>query len=113
MPAGLRFDVVYNAANVQLVVAEIPMGLPGDYNEDGTVNAADYAVWRDNVGAVAGTLPNDVDGGVIGAAQYNTWVANFGNSGSGSGNDSAVPEPSIVVLLMGIAVAFGLRRFRR
>ena len=35
----------------------------GDYNDDGSVNAADYTVWRNNVGAQHGTLPNDINGG--------------------------------------------------
>lgn len=43
--------------------------LAGDYNDDGNVDAADYTVWRDAVGAVEGTLPNDIDGGIIGSAQ--------------------------------------------
>ena len=33
-------------------------GLLGDYNNDGTVNAADYPVWRDNLG-LAIALPNE------------------------------------------------------
>ena len=64
----------------------------------------------DNVGAVAGTLENDIDGGVIGAAQYDTWVANFGNSSSGSGNDAAVPEPSTIALLAALTMVLGLHR---
>lgn len=52
--------------------------LAGDYNADGTVGIADYVVWRDNLGAPAGTLPNDVDGTIIGQRQYATWKANFG-----------------------------------
>ena len=41
-------------------------------------------VWRKNVGAAAGTLPNDTDGGPIGLAQYNTWRAHFGQASIGS-----------------------------
>jgi hypothetical protein len=59
--------------------------LQGDYNDDGTVNAADYAVWRD------GGSPDDTQAG------YDLWKANFGNSGSGSGS-AAVPEPTGVVI---------------
>lgn len=54
--------------------------LPGDYNNDGVVDAADYTQWRNNLGAPEGTMPNDIDGGVIGAAQYATWKANFGDA---------------------------------
>jgi hypothetical protein len=55
-----------------------PPAQVGDYNSNGLVDAADYTRWRDNLGAPAGTLPNDADGGVIGQAQYDTWKANFG-----------------------------------
>lgn len=72
-------------------------GLAGDYNEDGTVDAADYTLWRDNVGAPAGTLGNDTDGGVIGQAQYNTWVQNFGMTAPSS---LSVPEPTATTLLL-------------
>ena len=56
----------------------------GDYNNDGEVNLADYTVWRNNLGAPEGTLPNDPNSGAIGVDQYNTWHSNFGMTGSGS-----------------------------
>ena len=59
------------------------LGLSGDYNGDGTVNAIDYTVWRDG---------NSPDSSVAG---YNTWVANFGNSSI----SAAIPEPSSLLLL--------------
>ncbi len=67
--------------------------LPGDYNGDNNVNAADYVLWRKNNGTQAG---------------YNQWRDNFGQSlGNGVGaNDSAnaaVPEP-ITIALLGLAV---------
>lgn len=88
-------------------------GLPGDYNANGTVDAADYTLWRDTLGAPAGTLPNDVDGGVIGMAQYDTWKANFGiSSGGGSVATIAVPEPATLVLPMLALAGWCLRRGR-
>ena len=48
--------------------------LPGDYNFDGTVDAADYVVWCKNNGT-NNTLPNDPIGGMIGPAHYNQWCA--------------------------------------
>lgn len=50
----------------------------GDYNGDDVVDLADYVVWRDNLGAPEGTLPNDPNTGAIGSLQYDTWKANFG-----------------------------------
>jgi hypothetical protein len=80
----------------------ISTSMPGDYNDDGRVDVADYVTWRNNTGAPAGTLPNDPTGMDIGPAQYNLWVTNYG---PGSGNDfaTAVPEPATILL---VAIAF-------
>ena len=87
-------------------------GLPGDYNNNGTVDAADYILWRKNgggpddyetwhahFGQSAGVIQGDFnnDGSVDAAdyvvwrkndgseAGYNTWRTNFGRTaGSGS-----------------------------
>jgi hypothetical protein len=80
-------------------------GLPGDYNGDGKVDAADYVVWRKNPAGFGGD-----------PAGYNTWRTNFGRtSGSGSGvGSSAVPEPGTAALLILSFVAFAGRRcFRK
>jgi hypothetical protein len=70
-------------------------GLAGDYNGDGSVDAADYVVWRENPGAFGGD-----PGG------YNTWRMNFdAPDGAGSGfGASPVPEP-VALLLAAIAMA--------
>ena len=39
----LTFDVVYNLKSVVLQVVEV---LPGDYNQNGAVDAADYVLWK-------------------------------------------------------------------
>jgi hypothetical protein len=97
---------------------ESAVGLPGDYNDDGAVDAADYVVWRKHEGTTT-ALPNDPDGGTVGSNQYNTWRANFGtSSGSGGGSASgsaSVPEPTSVALLffeLAICAAAQLRRPR-
>jgi len=74
--------------------------LAGDYNNDGAVDAADYTVWRNHLGAPAGSLLNDVDGGKIGTTQYATWRANFGASVMATANGIQAPEPSTLLLLM-------------
>jgi hypothetical protein len=79
--------------------------LLGDFSGDGHVDAADYVVWRKNMGQPSGTLPNDNTGATIGDDQYKLWRSNIGNpaasSGSGMGaNGNAAPEPSSIALLM-------------
>jgi rhamnogalacturonan endolyase len=51
--------------------------LPGDYSDDGVVDAGDYSVWRDAMGSYA-VLPNDTTPSSVSQADYDLWVANFG-----------------------------------
>jgi hypothetical protein len=77
------------------------VGIPGDYNLNGTVDAADYVVWRKT--------------GINGSTGYDTWGTHFGEtggSGSGAIADAAVPEPSTLVLLMFAAIGWCFRRGR-
>jgi hypothetical protein len=73
-------------------------GLPGDFNEDGTVDAADYVVWRDNLGSLV-SLPNDDTPGVT-VADYDVWKAHFGESAAGALSVANIPEPSTQVTLL-------------
>lgn len=84
--------------------------LPGDYNSDGTVDAADYTVWRDAVGAPAGTLPNDTSGGAIGQPQYLAWSSNYGATSDTASVLDAVPEPTALTLLCAASVFLPRRR---
>jgi CSLREA domain-containing protein len=67
--------------------------LAGDYNGNGTVDAADYVVWRKALGQ-SGIPPfsgadGDGDGDVT-QNDYNVWRANFGNSLPPRGRASAL-----------------------
>ena len=92
-------------------VITLNFGVPGDYNGNGTVDAADYVLWRKG-----GPLLNEVDTpGTVNAADYTAWRARFGNaagSGAGVGVNAAVPEPTTLVLLMFAAADWSLRRRR-
>ena len=62
-----------------------PPFLPGDYNDNHVVDAADYTVWRDNLDSMA-TLPNDETPGWVMMDDYDVWKMHFGESAdSGSG----------------------------
>jgi hypothetical protein len=68
--------------------------LAGDFNQNGTVDAADYTTWRNGLGSI------------YNQGDYEVWKSHFGESGSGSGaagsasaGASAVPEPATVMLL--------------
>lgn len=83
--------------------------LPGDYNDDGVVDAADYAVWRDQLGGAA-ALPNDDTLGVD-MDDYDRWVSNFGQSLLGAAAGVVVAEPSSAILVL-ISAAYMRRRVR-
>jgi hypothetical protein len=81
------------------VRVEFISGAPGDYNADGTTDAADYVVFQKNVGTVS-TLPNDPNvGTVIDDDQYNTWMSNFGESGGAVLGSAEINTPSGPALL--------------
>jgi T5SS/PEP-CTERM-associated repeat protein len=103
IPNGMGWTIVYTSVSVFLNVQSAP--LIGDYNNNGTVDAADYIVWRESEGTTT-SLPNDNGiGGTIGQAHYNLWRAHFGQTASsgataGFSNSTAVPEPPSLMLLM-------------
>jgi hypothetical protein len=62
--------------------------IPGDYNNNGAVDAADYVVWRKNDGTQQG---------------YDIWRANFGrtaDTGAAAGANAAVPEPTALAVFV-------------
>ena len=68
-------------------------GVVGDYNSDGVVNAADYVVWRGNIGA-SGLIHRDPENsGPVGVADYLSWRENFGRATSSAGAGTSIPEP--------------------
>jgi hypothetical protein len=81
------------------------VGVQGDYNNNGIVDAADYVLWRNG-----GPLQNEVDTvGTVNEADYNAWRARFGNT-SNPGAGSAVPEPAAWLLALVSLSAIGMRR---
>jgi hypothetical protein len=100
LPAGLMWDLDIGATSVVLNVLGSLPGVPGDFNGNNVVDAADYVLWRNG-----GPLMNDPTQGVQ-PEDYAFWRSRFGQmSGSGSFAAEAVPEPSILIhLIMLLAV---------
>lgn len=106
------------SASVSTVVRTNFITLP-DYNDNGTVDAADYVLWRRTLGQLvtAGTGADGSNNGIIDQADYNLWRANFGlMPGSGAGlAANAVPEPAataLFTLATLLSLAERRRRFR-
>ncbi len=73
--------------------------IPGDYNGDGAVDAADYVVWRKN------------DTG--GQQGYDDWRANFGSPAGLGSSAAAVPEPASIAIALIAMIALGVSRRAR
>lgn len=102
-----------NAHGIRLASLALP-GLDGDYNGDGTVDAADFAVWRDNLDALDESALNGNGDGQNGVdmGDYTLWVNNFGTS-SGANVAAAVPEPGGQALALLGLVALAATKRRR
>jgi autotransporter-associated beta strand protein len=83
--------------------------LDGDYNENGFVDAADYAVWRDAMTAGATVLANDDTPGVVDESDFFFWRDNFGDSADGSSEarDAAILGGSIFIDLLSFSPTVG------
>lgn len=94
LPDGYNWRLNYLSDSLQLVV-----GNPGDFNNDGYVDAQDYVIWRKNGG---------------GPLNYQAWRSHIGaNYASAPANISpSVPEPSGFFLLVVAACFLAPRRIR-
>ncbi len=98
--AVVFLDSVYWDPQAQFVAASI-----GDYNADGSVDAADYTVWRDTMGATGPGLAADGDGNnVVDGGDYTWWKNRYAAGATpGIGVSAAgatVPEASSMALLL-------------
>jgi hypothetical protein len=77
-----------------------------DLNGDGIVDAADYTVWRDSLGAV-GLAPfaqGDANGdGSVTVEDYAIWRSSFGQTAASVAVATPTPEPGTALLAIGAA----------
>ncbi len=120
---GVTFDLPTNftasIVDTTDLVITFAAGFAGDFNGDGFVDAADYTVWRDNLGGLeadAFAAGSGSGNTIIDADDYTLWRANFGNVAPASGSladvgQGAVPEPSTLALAgLGLLAAVAIRR---
>jgi hypothetical protein len=96
-------QIVVNASGSPQYIDLGPLQLWGDYNGNGTVDAADYTIWRDNLGNAGDALQNrgPSSSGPVSALDYIIWTEAFGAIAAGPAGASvaqAVPEPASVAL---------------
>ena len=94
LPGSVLLSTVQSTgvtSGAQLVVLVSPTAQivgPGDYNANGTVDAADYTVSRNSLGQSGAGLPADGDGDQqIDDEDFGVWKANFGESAAQRGGN--------------------------
>ena len=105
----------YNSS-LDTTLIQILDGQLGDFNADGIVDIADYAVWRNNLGADESNnaLNGNGNGGTVSIEDFNLWKQYFGtdySQNTSAAVSAAVPEPSSLIVMIGLS-ACGLA-FRR
>jgi hypothetical protein len=91
----------YGDLYLDILAAATKPQVAGDYNRNGTVDAADYVVWRDSLRRSGYGLPADGDRNLfVDSADYDFWRARFGLTDNlpaaspGRVVYGAVPEPA-------------------
>ena len=112
--AGLGKFLVTYSANAVTLSSFMPNQVPGDYNSNGVVDAADYVIWRNHLATITPLINEGASPNIVDQADYDFWKANFGKtagSGATTTGIAAVPEPATFMLLvMSIASAVRIRR---
>jgi hypothetical protein len=86
--------------------------LPGDFNFNGVLDAADFVAWRDNYGIQSGAMSSSGDGdrdGDVDGADYLIWQRQFGSFAPAASAKAPIPEPATMVLPM-VAATSSCRR---
>ena len=115
-----QIGAIFQTQGREDTVAYIPHGgtgfpqllplIPGDYDRDGVVDAADYALWRKTMNT-SGNLAADGNGnGRIDSGDYSVWRTNYGKTGGAAlgatlpdtqlVDNAGVPEPGAMALLL-------------
>jgi len=109
-PAGyLRLS---QSADGKRLYLNYSIAVPGDANRDGSVNESDATIVAAHWGYAGDWAPGDFNNdGIVGPADAAIVTANWGYHADAESTD--VPEPSMLVLLLGIGLAMACFRSAR
>lgn len=87
-------------------VPDTPNPMPGDYNGDMKVDAADYTVWRDTLNSMVDLRADGDESGTVDTDDYELWKTNFGTvAGAAANSATAAASAPEMSTLTAIAIA--------
>jgi hypothetical protein len=90
------------------VVVYEAVTIPGDFDANGVVNAADLAQWKGDFGTGPGS---DADGdGDTDGRDFLAWQRNLGAGSPATPVAQSIPEPASLALMIGVGCVVGLSR---
>ena len=104
-----------SAYDFEFQITPLPT-VPGDYNGNGVVDAADYVLYRKYYGSRTNPVADANHDGLVNEVDYQIWRQRYGNPfPPGAGADelfAAVPEPSarVIILIFASAIVSTARR---
>jgi len=102
---------VIKQENLVVTNSAVELNLPdGDYNFDGTVDAADLAVWQSDFGSTTQAEADGNGDGIVDGVDFLLWQQNFGTTASTLPAAQGIPEPSTFVLLSLAALAAAAKK---
>jgi len=110
----LRDPAVYDALKEIFLDTALVPTVAGDYNVDGTVDAADYTVWKDNLNLTAAALQGNGSGAAtVVQADYQLWKTHFDESIASGSGVASVPEPATLLMALLVTASLPLRMRHR
>lgn len=109
-------DTAFQFAFIDFITPPGGNFLAADFNNSGSVDGIDFAIWKTNFGTAAGATKSignsdgdaDVDG-----VDFLAWQRQRGSSQSANAATTGVPEPHALALVLTIAAAAAARGRRR
>lgn len=112
--AGNILDEYFTGAGIVTVASS--SFLAADFNNDNSVNAVDFGIWKGGFGNPTGQVKANGDAnadGAVNGADFLIWQQQFGSGPGGLAAGAPVPEPAAALLALLAAPLAGRARRKR